>query len=138
MIRRTERSVIRGRPVMEDFFANCEEVLEPIVSSADERTRREDLMRKRFGTSVQLAGSLKTAVPCCLCCNNAVDFLLARTTWLFGGIMKCSDTTRQIFSRHIPRQVFGGRSGRLRPPSSGIVASGIRTMKHHEDKYPAV
>jgi len=48
MIRRTEKSLIRGVPVIEDYFKKCVNYLDPIEVSPAEEARREELFRRRF------------------------------------------------------------------------------------------
>ena len=115
MIRRTERSKIRGVPVMEDHFANCTEVVDPIVSSAQESKERAELMEKKWGTGALLIAACVQQCPCPPFLFHKFSSLLALLSRT-GACQEENTTKHTVFMYVMKDRVINNRTfGRQRP-----------------------
>jgi hypothetical protein len=101
MIRRTERSTIRGKPVIKDYFKLCVDTLDPVVCTEAETRLREQLFQLRFPNARQLTTRRNQWLRCCSFSERYIEWERARgnraareKVWKDFDIKECDSLCR--------------------------------------------
>lgn len=74
MIRRNEKSVIRGQPVIMDYFKLCAEDIKSITAPTEEFQRRDSLFRERFKGDGRMNNRRNQWLRCLSYCERYIQW----------------------------------------------------------------